>query len=139
MAEAKTKPNEASVDEFLAKTDDDTRKDCYTLVSLMEKVTGEKAKMWGPAIVGFGQYHYKYASGHEGDICKVGFSPRKGNLSLYVLAGAEGQSALLAELGKHKAGKGCLYIKKVSDINLDVLESMIKNTMKYLENKFKAS
>src|SRR5580704_325242 len=138
MAELKTKPNEVSVAGFLAKTDDDTRKDCYTLVALMEKITGEKAKMWGPAIVGFGQYHYKYASGHEGDICKVGFSPRKGNLSLYVLAGAEGQSALLAGLGKHKAGKGCLYIKKVSDINLEVMETMMKNTMKYLENKFKA-
>ena len=137
MAELKTKPNAASVDEFLAKTDDDTRKDCYTLISLMEKVTGEKAKMWGTAIIGFGQYHYKYASGHEGDICKVGFSPRKGNLSLYVLAGAEGQNAMLANLGKHKAGKGCLYIKKLSDINLDVLEAMIKNTMKYLETKFK--
>jgi hypothetical protein len=136
MAELKTKPNEASVEDFLAKTDDDTRKDCYTLIGLMEKVTGEKAKMWGPAIVGFGQYHYKYASGHEGDICKVGFSPRKGNLSLYVLAGAEGQSALLAELGKHKAGKGCLYVKKLSDIKLDVLESMIRNTMRYLETKF---
>jgi hypothetical protein len=137
MAEQKTKQNEASVDEFLAKTDDDTRRDCYALISLMEKVTGEKAKMWGPAIVGFGQYHYKYASGHEGDICKVGFSPRKGNLSLYVLAGAEGQNALLADLGKHKAGKGCLYIKKLSDIKLDVLETMIKNAMKYLETKFK--
>jgi len=138
MAELKTKVNEASVEEFLLKTDDDTRKDCYTLISLMEKITGEKAKMWGPAIVGFGQYHYKYASGREGDICKVGFSPRKGNLSLYVLAGAEGQSALLTELGKHKAGKGCLYVKKLSDIKLDVLEMMIENTMRYLENKFKA-
>jgi hypothetical protein len=138
MAEAKTKPNEASVDEFLTKTGDDTRKDCYTLIHLMEKVTGEKAKMWGPAIVGFGQYHYKYASGHEGDICKVGFSPRKGNLSLYVLAGADGQNALLEKLGKHKAGKGCLYIKKLSDIHLDVLEEMIVKAMRHIENKFGA-
>ena len=138
MAEMKTKPNEASVDDFLTKTDDDTRKDCYTLINLMEKVTGEKPKMWGPAIIGFGQYHYKYASGHEGDICKVGFSPRKGKLSLYVLAGAEGQHALLEKLGKHKAGKGCLYIKKVSDIDLGVLESMIRNTMRHLESKFGA-
>jgi len=138
MAEVKTKPNEASVDEFLTRTDDGTRKDCYTLINLMEKVTGEKAKMWGPAIIGFGQYHYKYASGHEGDICKIGFSPRKGNLSLYVLAGAEGQNALLEKLGKYKAGKGCLYVKKLSDINIEVLESMAKNTMKYLEDKFRA-
>jgi hypothetical protein len=138
MAEAKTKLNQASVDDFLAKTDEDTRRDCYTLMGLMEKVTGEKAKMWGPAIIGFGQYHYKYASGHEGDICKVGFSPRKGNLSLYVLAGAEGQSALLTQLGKHKAGKGCLYIKKLGDVDLAVLEAIIRNTMKYVEAKFKA-
>ena len=138
MTELKTKPNEASVDEFLTKTDDVTRKDCYTLIGLMEKITGEKAKMWGPAIIGFGQYHYKYASGHEGDICKIGFSPRKGNLSLYVLGGAEGQNALLEKLGKHKAGKGCLYIKKLSDINMEVLETMAKNTMKYLEDKFGA-
>jgi hypothetical protein len=138
MAEQKTKPNEASVDDFLAKTDEDTRRDCYTLMNLMEKVTGEKAKMWGPAIVGFGQYHYKYGSGHGGDICKVGFSPRKGNLSLYVLAGAEGQAALLTQLGKHKAAKGCLYIKKLGDVDLDVLETIIRNTMKYVEDKFKA-
>jgi hypothetical protein len=138
MAEQKTKANEASVDDFLAKSDEDTRKDCYTLISLMEKVTGEKAKMWGPAIVGFGQYHYKYASGHEGDICKVGFSPRKGNLSLYVLAGADGQSVLLEKLGKHKAGKGCLYIKKLSDIKLDILEQMIIRAMRHVESKFGA-
>ncbi len=136
MAELKTKPNEVSVDEFLTKTDDATRRDCYTLIGLMEKVSGEKAKMWGPAIIGFGQYHYKYASGHKGDICKIGFSPRKGNLSLYVLAGAEGQNALLEKLGKHKAGKGCLYIKKVSDINLDVLEQITLRAMQHVENKF---
>ena len=138
MAELKTKPNEVSVDDFLAKTDEDTRKDCYILVSLMEKITREKAKMWGPAIVGFGQYHYKYASGHEGDICKVGFSPRKGKLSLYVLVGAEGQTDLLSKLGKHKAGKGCLYLQKLSDVNLDVLEQIMRNTLKWLDNKMPA-
>jgi len=93
--------------------------------------------MWGPAIVGFGQYHYKYESGREGDICKIGFSPRKGKLTLYVLAGIEGQSELLAKIGKHQAGKGCLYIKKVDDINLEVLEQMIRKTMAYLESKYK--
>jgi hypothetical protein len=138
MAELKTKLNEVSVADFLAKTDDDPLKDCYTLISLMEKVTGEKAKMWGPAIVGFGQHHYKYASGREGDICKIGFSPRKGNLSLYVLAGAEGQSELLAGLGKHKAGKGCLYIKKLADVNVDVLEQIMRNALKWLDNKIPA-
>jgi hypothetical protein len=135
MAEAKTKVNQASVDDFLTKTDDDTRKDCYTIIGLMEKVTGEKAKMWGPAIIGFSQYHYKYESGREGDMCKVGFSPRKANLTLYVMAGAEGQSELLAQLGKHKTGKGCLYIKKVSDIKLEVLEAIVKNTIKHVDEK----
>jgi len=137
MAENKTKANESSVDDFLAKTDDATRADCYRIISLMGKITGEKPKMWGPAIVGFGQYHYKYESGREGDICKIGFSPRKGKLTLYVLAGIEGQSELLAKIGKHQAGKGCLYIKKVDDINLEVLEQMIRKTMAYLESKYK--
>jgi len=127
MAELKTKPNEVSVEIFLEKTDEQTRKDCYKLIDLMEKVTDEKAKMWGTAIIGFGQYHYKYASGHEGDMCLTGFSPRKGNLSLYVLAGAEGQSDLLSQLGKHKASKGCLYVKKLDDIDLNVLKKMIAN------------
>ena len=93
--------------------------------------------MWGPAIIGFGQYHYKYASGREGDMCKVGFSPRTANLTLYVMAGAEGQSAFLDQLGKHKTGKGCLYIKKVSDVNPDVLEALIKNTIKHVDEKYK--
>jgi hypothetical protein len=127
MAELKTKPNELSVEAFLEKTDEQTRKDCYRLIDLMEKVTGEKAKMWGTAIVFFGQYHYKYASGREGDMCLTGFSPRKGNLSLYVLASAEGQSVLLDQLGKHKASKGCLYVKKLDDIDLHVLEKMVAN------------
>lgn len=139
MAETKTKVNEASVDDFLAKTDEETRRECYQLVEIMEKVTGEKAKMWGPAIVGFGQYHYKYDSGREGEICKIGFSPRKGNLSLYVLSVAGGQDELLAKLGKHKAGKGCLYIKKLSDVKLDALEDLMKSTLAWLESKYPAS
>jgi len=137
MAENKTKANEESVDDFLGKTDEATRQDCYRLISLMEKITGEKPKMWGPAIIGFGQYHYKYESGREGDICKIGFSPRKGKLTLYVLAGIEGQSELMATIGKHQAGKGCLYIKKVDDMDLGVLEQMIRKTMAYLESKHK--
>jgi hypothetical protein len=138
MAENKTKANEASVDDFLAKANEATRADCNRIISLMEKISGEKPKMWGPAIVGFGQYHYKYESGREGDICKVGFSPRKGKLTLYVLAGIEGQAELLAKIGKHQAGKGCLYIKKVDDIDLDVLEQMIRKTLAYLENKYRS-
>jgi hypothetical protein len=135
MAETKTKPTEVSVADFLDKTAGTARQDCNTLMAIMEKVTGEKPKMWGASIVGFGQYHYKYASGHEGDICITGFSPRKANLSLYVLAGAEGQSDLLAKLGKHKASKGCLYIKKLDDVNLDVLEMIVINCVNTVKKK----
>jgi hypothetical protein len=109
MAENKTKATVLSVNDFLVKaTDDSTHRDCETLISLMEKVTGEPAVMWGTAIIGFGNYHYKYESGREGDICLVGFSPRKANLSLYIKLGLPGQDVLLAKLGKHKAAKGCL-------------------------------
>jgi hypothetical protein len=139
MAELKTKPNEVSVEAFLEKSDEQTRRDCYRLIDLMEKVTGEKAKMWGTAIVGFGQYHYKYTSGREGDMCLTGFSPRKANLSLYVLAGAEGQSDLLNQLGKHKASKGCLYVKKLDDIDLNVLEKIVANCIGAVKKRENAS
>ncbi|HEY2581983.1 MAG TPA: DUF1801 domain-containing protein [Mucilaginibacter sp.] len=140
MAEMKTKPTEVTVESFLNNVaDEKARNDSFTLVHLMEKVTGEKAKMWGPGIVGFGKYHYKYGSGHEGDICLSGFSPRKGNLSLYVLAGFPGQEELLAKLGKHKAGKGCLFVKKLDDVNLDVLESLVKQSADYMRKKYPES
>jgi hypothetical protein len=137
MSELKTKPTEVTVESFLDMTGDESvRSDCYKIIDLMEKVTGEKAKMWGPSIIGFGQYHYKYASGHEGDICMTGFSPRKGKITIYGLAGAPGQTALLEKLGKHKAGKGCLYIKKLDDVDLDVLETLIVNTIAHLKKLF---
>jgi len=137
MAEAKTKPTEKTVDSFIATVEDDkVRADCYTIINLMEKVTGEKPKMWGPAIVGFGKYTYKYESGRSGEICMTGFSPRKANITLYVLAGFPGQAELLQKLGKHKSGKGCLYIKKLDDINIDVLESLIKESIKFLKEKY---
>jgi hypothetical protein len=137
MADLKTKPTEITVDSFLDNiVDEKARGDCYAIIKLMENVTGEKPKMWGPGIVGFGKYHYKYDSGHEGDICLTGFSPRKGNLSLYVLAGFEGQAALLAKLGKHKAGKACLYVKKLDDIDLDVLKSLIRGSVSFLKKKY---
>jgi hypothetical protein len=136
MAEAKTKLNQASVDEFLAKTDEATRKDCYRLIDLMTSATGEQPKMWGPAIIGFGQYHYKYESGREGDICKIGFSPRKANLTLYVLAASGEQEKLLSKLGKHKTGKGCLYIKKMDDVHEGVLKQIISGTVAYIERKY---
>ena len=137
MAELKTKPTEISAESFLDMnvSDGKVRKDCDALMAMMEKATGEKPKMWGPSIIGFGEYHYKYASGHEGDICLTGFSPRKGNLSLYVLGGFEGQNRLLSELGKHKAGKGCLYIKKLDDVNKEILETIIAKSVDFLKRK----
>lgn len=92
--------------------------------------------MWGPSIVGFGKYHYKYDSGHEGEICLTGFSPRKRNISLYVLAGFPGQADLLKKIGKHKAGKGCLYIKKLEDVNVSILESLIEQSVDFLKKKY---
>lgn len=129
MAEVKTKLTEQTVDSFLANiADEQVRTDCYAIVKLMEKASNEPPKMWGPAIIGFGSYHYKYDSGREGDICTIGFSPRKGKITLYVLCGYPGQEQMLEKLGKHKAEGGCLYIKKLTDVNIDVLESLIKQS-----------
>ena len=114
------------------------RKDCDTLIDLMEKVTGHPAKMWGPAIIGFDQCHYKYQSGREGDICVIGFSPRKGKLSLYVLPGFEGKEELLAKLGKYKVQGGCLHVKKLSDVNLDVLETIFAKAVAYTRQVYPA-
>ena len=104
----------------------------------MRRVTGEPAKMWGPSIIGFGQYHYRYDSGHEGDMCLIGFSPRKANLVLYVLPGFEGQADMLARLGKHKHGKGCLYINKLADVDLAVLEELAAASFKHMKAKHAA-
>lgn len=139
MAEQKTKPTEKSVDDFLDTIPDEkVRADCHVLTRLMKKVTGHAPKMWGPAIIGFDQYHYKYESGREGDICLVGFSPRKQNLTLYVLAGFPGQDELLQKLGKHKTGKGCLYIKRLEDVDMKVLESMMRQSVDFMRKKHQA-
>ena len=136
MAEAKTKLTEQSVDSFLANVaDEQVRADCYTIISLMEKASGEPPKMWGPAIIGFGSYHYKYDSGREGDICTIGFSPRKGKITLYVLCSFPGQEQVLEKLGKHKAEGGCLYIKKLTDVNVDVLGSLIEQSFEFKKGK----
>ena len=125
MAENKTKPTGASVAGYLGAIEDDTRrKDCKALSALMTKATKQKPKMWGPGIVGFGSYHYKYASGHEGDSCLTGFSSRKSDITVY-LGKFPGRDPMLAKLGKHKVGGGCLYIKKLGDVDLKVLEKMI--------------
>ena len=137
MAEQKTRPTELSVESFLdAIADEGVRDDCAALVKLMKKVTGAKPKMWGTSIVGFGQYHYKYESGHEGDSCLTGFSPRKQNITLYVMPGFAEQSDLQSKLGKHKAGKGCIYIKSLADVDVKVLEKMIDHSVKHLQGKY---
>jgi hypothetical protein len=137
MAEAKTKPTEKSVDSFLETiADEPIRQDCYAIITLMEKTTGEKAKMWGPAIIGFGKYSYRYDSGRSGEICLAGFSPRKANITLYVLPGFPGQDELLQKLGKYKTGKSCLYIKKLNDINVDILELLIKHSVDFIKEKY---
>jgi len=126
MAQNKTRQTDASVESYLADIADETRRqDCCDLVKLMSKVSVQPPKMWGPSIVGFGSYHYRYESGHEGEICVIGFSARKGDISLYIRAGAENLTELLGKLGKHRMGKSCLYIRKLSDVNLKVLEEMI--------------
>lgn len=123
--ELKTKKNEASVKDFLNFiVDEQKRKDCFEIASMMEKATKQKPKMWGPSIVGFGEYHYKYASGHEGDMPIVGFSPRKQNITLYLMEYI-GSHPLIQKLGKCKTSKACLYIKKLADVDKNVLQELI--------------
>ena len=126
MTENKTKATGASVTSYLANIEDAVRrKDCEALVKLLTKATNQKSKMWGSSIIGFGSYHYKYDSGREGDSCITGFSSRKGDISIYLTGGFAGRDELLANLGKHKTGKGCLYIRRLSDVDLNILEQLI--------------
>ena len=126
MAENKTKATVSSVDAHIEAIDDETRrKDCRALVKLMAKATKHKPVMWGTSIVGFGSYHYKYDSGREGDSCLVGFSSRKGDISIYLTASFPGREDLLARLGKHKLAKACLYVRNLSDIDTKVLEQIV--------------
>jgi hypothetical protein len=130
MAELKTKPNDGDVEAFLAAVPDaQKRADSLLLLELFRTVTGETPKMWGSSIVGFGDYHYAYASGREGDWFVTGFSPRKQNLTLYCMGGYEPHGDLLARLGKHKLGKGCLYINRLQDVDLDVLRELVMTTV----------
>jgi hypothetical protein len=130
MAENKTKPTTTSVPAFLdACADEARRTDARALVRLMQKVTGNKPAMWGPSIVGFDSYHYVYESGREGDMLLVGFSPRKAANVLYGAIGFDGAELLLAKLGKHTTGKGCLYIKKLADVDMKVLETIIERAV----------
>jgi hypothetical protein len=137
MAEQKTKSTEESVENFIEKIPDkQVREDCNTLIKLMKRITGSEPKMWGSNIVGFGKYHYKYESGHEGDSCLTGFSPRKQNITLYAMPGFTTNNDFLKKLGKHKAGKGCLYIKKLEDVNQDVLEKIITHSVDALKTMY---
>jgi hypothetical protein len=136
VAELKTKQTEQSVEKFLNTIKDaGRREDCYTVAKLMEEATGNKPKMWGTSIVGFGSYHYKYASGREGDWPLIGFSPRKQYLTLYIMAGFDGHSELLKKLGKHSAAKSCLYIKRLDDIHLPTLKRLMRESVKMMKKR----
>lgn len=137
MPEQKTRQTKESVAKFLDSIEDERkRKDSYSISQLMEETTGYDPVMWGSSIVGFGKYHYKYDSGHEGDCALVSFSPRKQNITIYLMAGFDGQEDLLKRLGKHKIGKGCLYINKLEDIDQSVLKDLIKNTIYILQKRY---
>ena len=133
MAELKTKRNKGDVEAFLNSVQDEKkRQDSFTVLELMKKVTGKQPEMWGDSIVGFGSYHYKYASGREGDWMLTGFSPRKQNLTVYIMPGFDKYDQLLSKLGKHSTGKSCLYIKKIEDVDLDVLKELVKQSVEHM-------
>ncbi|MBT8099096.1 MAG: DUF1801 domain-containing protein [Gammaproteobacteria bacterium] len=137
MAEAKTKQNNASVSGFLGKIGDkQQRADAKKLAAMMRAATGSRAKMWGSAIIGFGSYHYKYASGREGDWPIVGFSPRKANLSVYIMPGFSKFDALMSKLGKYKTGKSCLYIRRLSDVDEKILQRLINESVKHMRKHY---
>ena len=134
MAELKTQLNDGSVEDFLNSVEDEQKRaDSFRICEIMEEITGEPGQMWGSSIVGFGSYHYKYASGREGDWMLVGFSPRKQNLTMYVMDGVGSHDDLLAKLGKFKTGKSCLYVKRLSDIDEGVLRDMIERSVERLK------
>jgi len=129
MAELKTRPNDQSVEAFLNSVEQgQKRDDSFAILELMEEATGEEAKMWGDSIVGFGTYRYKYASGREGDWMLTGFSPRRQNLTLYIMSGFDEYDALLGKLGKHKTGKSCLYINKLADVDVETLKELVRRS-----------
>ena len=133
MAELKTQKNDASVEAFLNSIEDEKkRQDSFAIMELMKEVTGAEPTMWGASIIGFGSYHYKYASGREGDWMVTGFSPRKQNLTLYIMSGFEQYDELLSKLGKHTTGKSCLYIKKLDNIHMDVLRELVKHSVEHM-------
>jgi hypothetical protein len=133
-SKTKTKATKVTADSFIKKiADEQVREDCRTLVTMMKQVTKAEPVMWGPAIVGFGTWHYKYDSGHEGDICMMGFSPRKQNITLYIAPGFDDFRDELAQLGKHSTGKSCLYIKRLADVDQGVLKQIITKASKQMK------
>jgi hypothetical protein len=134
MAALKTVPTRASVARFLARVSDPRRReDCRTLHRIMGRVTRARPRMWGSSIVGFGQYHYRYASGREGDWFLAGFSPRKQDLAIYIMAGLSGEGALLRRLGPHRAGKSCLYVKRLADVDLRAMQTLLRRSIARLK------
>ena len=137
MYELKTKENNSDVIEFIETIENPKkREDAYILLDIFTETTGFQAKMWGTSIIGFGSYHYKYKSGHEGDAPLVGFSPRKAKISLYFATGDIHRDDLLKDLGKHTTGKACVYINKIADIDVDVLKAIIKQSVEYLKETY---
>lgn len=132
----KTKVNDASVTGFLRSVEDEQKQtDSFEIARMMEQITKEKPKMWGTSIVGFGSYHYKGASGREGDWMLIGFSPRKQNITLYIMPGFERYPGLMKKLGKHSTGKSCLYIKRLSDVDIDVLKELMTESLKVMKQQ----
>jgi hypothetical protein len=138
--EPKTKATESKPKDFVASLEDGPRKrDAQKLLPWMEKVTGLKAKMWGPSIIGFGRYQYEYDSGHSGEMCMTGFSPRKANMVVYILSGYKGLEEKLARLGPHKTGKSCLYLGSLDKVDMDVLEEIVRDGVTYVRKNYKTS
>lgn len=134
MTENKTRPTDQSVVDFLNGVEHNTRReDSFTLLKMMQAVTGDEPVMWGSSIVGFGSYHYKYESGREGDMPLIGFSPRKQSMTLYIMPGFDEYDDLLEKLGKHKIGKACLYVNKLADVDPDVLRKLIKRSYDHMK------
>ena len=137
MPENKTQPTEIDPMDFIAAVEHPTRQaDARTLVAMMKRITGCKPKMWGPTIIGFGRYHYKYESGREGDFFLTGFSPRKQALSIYIVSGFNINPELMEKLGKYKTGKSCLYVKKLDDVDRSALEQLVKESVAYMREKY---
>ncbi len=137
MAKPKTQPTDVTPAAFIAAIADPVRRaDAEAVTAMLARITGEPARMWGPSIVGFGSYAYQYDSGHAGTACRLGFSPRKAELVLYVLTGEPGQAELLARLGKHRTGKSCLYVKRLADIDMGVLEEVTRDALAHMDARY---